>query len=66
MNTPMQFPSSSDTLYELTDSANAMALTDQLTARLAQLHAMLSACSLLMNDWPLESHSISVDCPRDL
>ncbi|MBS0355921.1 MAG: hypothetical protein JSR83_18705 [Proteobacteria bacterium] len=43
MNTPMQFPSSSDTLYELTDSANAMALTDQLTARLAQLHAMLSA-----------------------
>ncbi|MBS0370119.1 MAG: hypothetical protein JSS57_13055 [Proteobacteria bacterium] len=43
MNTPMQFPSPSDTLYELTDSASAMVLTDQLTARLAQLHAMLSA-----------------------
>lgn len=43
MNTPMQFSASPDTLYELADSANAMAVTDQLTARLAQLHALLAA-----------------------
>ena len=42
MRTPMTFPAPASPLYLLADEADALALTDQLTARQAQLQALLA------------------------
>lgn len=42
MNTPMNFTAPADPLYVLSDSVGALALIDQLTARQAQLQALLA------------------------
>lgn len=40
MSTPMEFPATADPLYLLNDEVGTLALTDQLSARQAQLHAV--------------------------
>lgn len=42
MSTPMRFPAPASPIYVLASTADALALTDQLTARQAQLQALLA------------------------
>ncbi|RTL42212.1 MAG: hypothetical protein EKK49_01170 [Rhodocyclaceae bacterium] len=42
MSAPLHFPATSSPLYRLDDETDAMALTDQMSARLAQLQALLA------------------------
>jgi hypothetical protein len=42
MSTPMRFPAPASPIYVLACTADALALTDQLTARQAQLQALLA------------------------
>lgn len=42
MNAPMSFPAPSAPLYVLADNADTLTLIDQLSARLAQLQALLA------------------------
>ncbi|MBS0355478.1 MAG: hypothetical protein JSR83_16455 [Proteobacteria bacterium] len=42
MSTPMEFPATADPLYLLNDEVGTLALTDQLSARQAQLQALLA------------------------
>lgn len=42
MSTPMAFPAPASPVYLLADEADCLALTDQLTARQAQLQALLA------------------------
>lgn len=42
MNTPLNFPAPAAPLYVLADNVDTLTLVDQLSARLAQLQAMLA------------------------
>lgn len=42
MNTPLAFPAPASPVYQFADNVDTLALTDQLTARQAQLHALLA------------------------
>jgi len=42
MNTPLAFPAPASPVYQFADNVDTLALTDQLTARQAQLQALLA------------------------
>ncbi|WP_079433285.1 hypothetical protein [Zoogloea sp. LCSB751] len=42
MNTPLAFPAPASPVYQFADNVDNLALTDQLTARQAQLQALLA------------------------